>query len=229
MTKWKELAFDSLQMKLIGFIMTFVGAVGITFFSGEKQQMIRLILEFISYPAVAIFAFLVVEGCQKTENMRKYGIAMTLAAIAAEPFYDYACIGVWLDYGSANGQNFLFALLLCMFVIVLLRTAEQSEKWKNFMILSLVLAIPFWAMLTNVRFSGLAMLLTVVFYVLREKPKARLYVALAVGTALKVTGGLSAVLIHKYSGQRGTYSKYLFYGLYPVMWAVLAAVKLLTA
>ena len=116
-----------------------------------------------------------------------------------------------------------------MFVMVLLRTAEQSEKWKGFMVFSLVAAIPFWAMITNVRFSGIAMIMTVIFYMLREKPRARLYTALAVGTVLKVTGGLSAVLIHKYSGQRGEYPKYLFYGLYPALWAVLAVVKMFTA
>jgi hypothetical protein len=134
MNKLKSMMFDSLQLKLIGFAMTLFGAIGITFFSGEGQERIRLILEFISYPAIAIFAFLVVEGHRKTENLKKYNIALLLAAVAAEPFYDYACIGSWLDYGAANGQNFLFALLMCQFVVLLLRTAEASEKWKTLML-----------------------------------------------------------------------------------------------
>ena len=173
MNKLKSMMFDSLQLKLIGLAMTLIGAVGITFFSGAGQETIRLNLEFISYPAIAIFAYLVVEGHQKTENLRKYNIALLLCAIATEPFYDYACIGSWLDYGSANGQNFLFALLLCQFVILLLRTAEASENWKKLMIVSIFPAIPFWAMLSNVRFSGVAMLFTALFYLLRMKPRRR--------------------------------------------------------
>ena len=206
--------------------MTLFGAVGITFFSGEGQETIRLILEFISYPAIAIFAFLLVQGYENTENGKTYKLAILVSAVAAEPFYDFACIGKWLDYGSANGQNFLFALLMCQLIMVFLKTAERSEKFKGFMIVSLFLAIPFWAMLLNIRFSGIAMILTAVFYLLRKKPKAMLITTLAVGTVLKVTGGLSAVLIHRYNGERGSYNKYLFYALYPAMWMVLALTKL---
>lgn len=226
MSKLKNLNLDSLKLKLMGYAMTLFGAVGITFFSGEGQEMIRLILEFISYPAIAIFAFLLVEGFEHTEDRKKYTLQLALSAVAAEPFYDYACIGKWLDYGSANGQNFLFALLMCQLILVFLKSAERSEKYKAFMLVSLFLALPFWAMLTNIRFSGIAMILTAVFYLLREKPKARDITALAVGTVLKVTGGLSALLIHGYNGERGSYSKHLFYGLYPAMWLILALVKL---
>lgn len=225
MNNLKTLSFDSLQMKLIGMVLTLVGAVGITFFSAEEQQMIRLILEFISYPAIAIFAFLLVEGCRNTENLRKYTIGLAIAAVATEPFYDYACIGKWLDYGSANGQNFLFALLMCQLVLVLLKTAERSEKYKMFMIVSLFLAIPFWAMLSNIRFSGIAMIMAALFYLLPKKPKAMLISTLIVGTVLKVTAGLSVLLIHRYSGKRGAYNKYLFYALYPAMWMLLAVMK----
>lgn len=221
-----KLNFNSLQLKLIGFFMTMVGAVGITFFSGEGQETVRLILEFVSYPAIAIFAFLLVEGYEHTGDRRKYTLQLALSAVAAEPFYDFACVGKWLDIGAANGQNFLFALLMCQLIIVFLKTAEQSRKFKGFMVFSLLLAIPFWSALFNVRFSGMAMILTVVFYLLRKKPKAMLISALVVGTVLKVTGGLSAVLIHGYNGERGSYSKYLFYALYPAMWLVLALVKL---
>lgn len=229
MSKLKNLNLNSLQLKLIGYAMTLFGAVGITFFSGEGQEMTRLILEFISYPAIAIFVFLLVEGYEHTEDRRRYTLQLALTAVAAEPFYDYACIGKWLDFGAANGQNFLFALLMCQLILVFLKTAEQSRKFKCFMVFSLLLAIPFWSALFNVRFSGIAMILTVVFYLLREKTKARDITALAVGTVLKVTGGLSALLIHGYNGERGGYSKHLFYALYPAMWVILSLVKFVIA
>lgn len=229
MTKQKKYTLDSMQMKLIGLALTLVGAVGISFFSSEEQQTARLILEFISYPAIGIFVFLLVEGWQKTGSLKHYALGLALAAVATEPFYDYACIGQWLNYGEANGQNFLFALLLCLFVLELLRAAEQSKKWKGFLIFSLVMAIPFWALLTNIRFSGIAMLLTIIFQVLREKPKARFYTALIAGTAFKVTGGLCAIAVHMYNGERGSYNKYLLYGAYPALWAILAVIKFLTA
>lgn len=221
-----KLNFNSLQLKLMGYAMTLIGAVGITFFSGEGQETVRLILEFISYPAIAIFAFLLVEGYEHTEDRKKYTLQLALSAVAAEPFYDYACIGKWLDFGSANGQNFLFALLMCQLIVGFLKSAERSERFKGFMIFSLFLAIPFWSMLTNIRFSGIAMILTAVFYLLRKKPKAMLIATLVIGIVPRITTGLSAVLIHGYNEERGNYFKYLFYGLYPAMWLILALVKL---
>ena len=229
MTKQRKYTLDSMQLKLIGIALTLVEAVALNFFSGEAQRTICNILQFISYPAIGIFVFLLVEGWHNTGSLKRYALGLALAAVAAEPFYDYACIGSWLNYGASNGQNFLFSLLLCLFVLELLRAAEQSQKWKGFMIVSLILAIPFWAIMTNFHLSGIAMLLTVIFRLLREKPKARFYTALIAGTAFKLTGGLCAIPVHMYSGHRGAYNKYLFYGLYPVMWAVLAAVKLFTA
>ncbi len=225
MSKLKSLNLNSLQLKVIGFVMTLVGAVGITFFSGEGQEHIRLVLEFISYPAIAIFTFLLVEGYLNTGSLKKYATGLILTAVMTEPFYDYACIGSWLDYGSANGQNFLFALLLCMFVLELLRWAEQSQKYKWFMVASLVAAIPFWAIMTNIRFSGISILMTVIFCLLEKKPMARFWVALVSGTALQYTGGLAAAAVHFYNGERGSYNKYLFYGLYPALWMILALVK----
>ena len=83
----------------------------------------------------------------------------------------------------------------------------------------------FWALLTNVRFSGVAMIFTAVFYALRTKPRARNIVSFLVGTVLKLTGGLSIPLLMKYNGQRGSYNKYLFYAAYPAMWMILAVIK----
>lgn len=225
MTQKTKYTLDSMQLKLIGLALALVEAIALTFFSGEDRQIIRQILQFISYPAIGIMVFLLVEGWQHTANRKNYVLGLTLAAVAAEPFYDYACIGQWLNYGQANGQNFLFSLLLCLFVLKLLSAVEAAGKWKHFMIASLILAIPFWAMMTNFHLSGIAMLLTVIFRLLQDKPKARFYTALIAGTAFKITGGLCAVFVHMYSGRRGSYNKYLFYGAYPAMWAVLAMIK----
>ena len=117
MTQKTKYTLDSMQLKLIGLVLTLVEAVALTFFSGEEHRTISNILQFISFPAIGIFVFLLVEGWHYTENLRRYTLGIALAAAAAEPFYDYACIGKWLNYGEGNGQNFLFTLLLCLFVL----------------------------------------------------------------------------------------------------------------
>ena len=113
-----------------------------------------------------------------------------------------------------------------MVILIFLQSAQNSEKFKAFMTVSLLLALPFWALLSNARFSGIAMYLTAIFYLLREKPVARDIVAAVVGTVLKVTGGVSILLTRGYNQERGSYPKYLFYALYPAMWIILAMIKL---
>lgn len=229
MQKLKLLSLNSLHLKIIGFVLTAAGAVGAAFFTREAQYLPRMILEMISYPAVAVYAFLLTEGFRNTQDLKRYAISLAAAAVVTEPFYDYACLGVWFDLESSNGQNFLFSLLFCLFVLILLRSINPESKWRIFMICSLIPAVFFWGFIINARFSILAALLVIIFTLLREKAVARDITAFAVGTVANYTGGLLVPLLRRYNGQRGAYPKYLFYGLYPALWAVLAIAKLLTA
>ena len=70
------------------------------------------ILSYLGYISLPIFGFLLVEGFRNTGDFRRYAITMVITAVVTEPFYDYACNGVWLDLAEANGQNILFALVL---------------------------------------------------------------------------------------------------------------------
>ncbi len=225
MSNLKEKTFSSLELKIIGYVLSAIGAVAIAFFSGEDLQTLRLILEFISYPAIGIFTFLAVEGFLYTNNLEKYILSVIAAAIVTEPFYDYACLGVWFDLGNANGQNFLFALALCLIQLLFMRSIGLGNGTRIFMVICLVPATVIWAFVANVRFGVLAIILSAVFFLLRNKPKARDITAGAVGTVFNVTSGLSALLIHRYNEEREDYPKYLFYGLYPAIWMVLALIK----
>lgn len=229
MEKLKQLTLNSLQLKILGYVLTVFGAVGAAFFTREDQYVGRMMLEMIGYPAVVIFAFLLTEGFGNTSDLKKYALSLGVAAVVTEPFYDYACLGVWFDLSGANGQNFLFSLLFCLFVLILLRSIKPESKGRIFMICSLIPAVFFWGFLLNARFGILAALMVIIFTVLRNKPVPRDVTAFAVGTVANFTGGLLVPLLRRYNGQRGDYPKYLFYGLYPALWAVLAIVKMLTA
>ena len=229
MRKLKQLTLNSFQLKILGFVLSVFGAVGAAFFTREEQYTGRMILEMISYPAVAIYAFLLTEGFRNTQDLKRYAISIGVAALVTEPFYDYACMGVWFDLGGSNGQNFLFSLVLGLFVLVLLRSIKPESKARIFMICSLVPAVFFWGFILNVRFGILTALLVIIYTLLREKIVARDVTAFVVGTVANFTGGLLVPLLRKYNGQRGDYNKYLFYAAYPALWAVLAIVKIFTA
>lgn len=224
MEKIKNISFSGLALKLMGWIFVVIGAVSLAFL---PEGTARSVLQVISRIGLPIFAFLAVEGFLHTENLERYIITTVIAAVIAEPFYDYACLGVWFDLSSAvNGQNVLFALALGLVQLYFLRFMGMESVGKVVMSLFMVCAASLWAFLLNVHSGVYPILLMAVFYLLREKKTAWNIVTAVASLPWYLAPALSLLPIAKYSGERGNYNKYIFYVLYPAMWIVLALVKL---
>lgn len=225
MEKIKSISFNGLALKIMGWVLVFVSAVSLVFIPEVTAQNILQILGRIALP---LFAFLAVEGFLHTQNLERYIIATVIAAVVAEPFYDYACLGVWLDLSStANGQNILFSLALGLLQLYFLRYMGTGNVGKVIMSLLMVCAASLWAFLLNVHSGVYPILLMAVFYLLREKKKARNITVAVVSLPWFLVPAVSLLPIAKYNGERGNYNKYIFYVLYPAMWIVMALIKLL--
>lgn len=224
MDKIKRISFSGLQLKLLGWIFTLCGAVGMAFFPGGT---VGGVLKLVSYLAMPIFGFLLVEGFRCTGNLERYFMTMAVTALISEPFYDYACNGVWLDFASMNGQNFLFALFLCQIELFFLNYLVGTKRGRIFQSVALVLGCMLWAFFLNIRCGIYMTLIVGLFYLLRDRVKACYLSVAAVSIPLYFTPELALLPISRYNEERGIYNKYLFYALYPAMWAVLAGIKLL--
>lgn len=216
-------SLDGKKLKIIGWVFTVLGAVGLTFF---RDSVFGTVLIFLGQIALPIFAFLLVEGFMNTDNMERYFLSLAAAALLAEPFYDYACQGAWLDFSSATGQNPLFAFVLGLIEVFFLHHA--ATRGKRVSAVLMVIAAPLWAFVFNIHYGMTLMLLCGVFYLLREKKTARNWTAAAVGVVPYLTPALGIFPTALYSGERGEYPKYLFYALYPALWALLAVTRLAT-
>ncbi len=224
MDKIKNISLNGLQVKLLGWACTLCGGIGMAFF---PEGGLGGALKLVSYLAMPIFAFLLVEGFRCSENLERYMLSMAVAAVIAEPFYDYACNGSWLDFGSMNGQNFLFALFLCQVELFFLNYLGGTKRGKNFQSWALVLGVVLWAYFLNIR-CGMYMALVVgVMYIFRDQPRIWNIVTAVISIPWYFTPELALLPISRYNEERGEYNKYLFYGLYPAMWIVLAVAKLL--
>ncbi len=214
---------DGRKLKIIGWVFTILGALGVT---ACRDTISGTVLVYLGRIALPIFAFLLVEGFMNTNNMERYFLSLAIAAVVAEPFYDYACQGMWLDFSSATGQNPLFAFVIGLIEVFFLHHAVTHGKTVSAILM--VIAAPLWGFVFNIHYGMTLMLLCGVFYILREKKTARIWTAAVAGAIPYLTPALGVLPTALYSGERGKYPKYLFYALYPAMWALLAVIRLVS-
>ena len=221
----RKLSLNGLGLKCLGWVFTLCAVGGFLILDSVAGG----VLAYLGYISLPIFAFLLVEGFQNTENYNRYVLALLIAALVTEPFYDYACNGVWLDLAEANGQNILFALALGLVQLHFLQAMGTGNVGRILASGLMVLCSALWCFLLNVPGGALLELTAGLFYLLKEHPRAKYGSVGAMGLIFGVTPVLALPLVACYNGERGSYCKYIFYAAYPVLWALVAIVKLVAA
>lgn len=166
------------------------------------------VFQLLGWLAVPVFAFLLVEGFLHTENYRAYLLRMLIFAAVSELPFDFAMSGRWFDW---NSQNLLFTLTICLVMLYGLKLFSANRMMQVLIVIAAVL----WSGLMRASFGLCIVLLTAVYYLLRDKPKAKLVLGSLI-SLLYITGPVSAFALARYDGQRGAHwNKYVFYILYP--------------
>lgn len=170
--------------------------------------------------AIPVFAFLTVEKFLHTENYRSDLICMLLFAVLSEIPFDLAMSGRMFDW---TAQNMLFSLAIGLVMLYGLRLFAASRGVQAL----IVLAAVFWSALMKSGFGLCLILLMAVYYLLREKPKARLIWSSLI-SLMYVTGPVSNFVLKRYNSQSGKAgSERLFFCLYPAHLLALVAVRYL--
>ena len=170
--------------------------------------------------AIPVFAFLLVEGFLHTKNYKNYLLRMTAFAIFSEIPYDFAMSGILFDW---TNQNMLLTLTVCL---VMLYGMKLFAAGRGFQIL-IVLAAALWSSLMKTQFGLCMVLLVAIYYLLRNKPTAKMWLG-ALVSLMYVTGPISNFVLKRYNGQRGNaWNKYVFYCLYPLQLLVLGVITYL--
>lgn len=216
-------SLNGLGLKCLGWVFTLCAAGGLLI----PDSAAGGVLAYLGYISLPIFGFLLVEGFRYTEDFRRYAFTVAAAALITEPFYDYACNGVWIDLAGANGQNILFALVLGLVQLYFLRAMGTGNVGRILASGLMVICSALWCFVLNVPGGGLLELTVGLFWLLEDFPRTK-YAALGVvGLVSGVTPVLALPLTALYNGERGSYCKYIFYGAYPALWAVIALVRLM--
>ena len=225
MKKWSDISLNGLQLKLLGWFFTLFHLASLLLYP-EGDGPAAMILSFIGYMALPIFAFLLVEGFAYTESRIRYVLLLLGAAVLTEPFYDYWHCGVWFDFDGSNGQNILFAYVIGVVQLYFISSMGTRSPIRTVLTVIMVISCAIWMDILNIPCGSSIQLLIGAFYLLHERPRIKNWVAAALALFRLITPALMIPVLTRYDDEPGEYNKYIFYIAYPLVWILAAMLKL---
>ena len=183
---------------------------------------------YIGRIAFPIYIFLLIEGYQKTRNVKKYLGRLFLFALISEIPFDLAFSYRLFD---ASSQNVFFTLFFGLFALYLMDLVQIKCKEKPALVFPLRLFIIFvfllLADLFRTDYSYVGVLAILVMYELRHKPALQMIagcLTLCLSSLTELYALIGVLPVCFYNHERGRQMKYFFYLFYPVhllmLWGV---------
>ena len=200
-----------------------------TAWMGQNGGMygIYMAMRIIGRLAFPIYCFLLVEGFQKTHNVKKYLGRMFLFALISEVPFDLALSGkAWYP----AYQNVFFTLAVGLMVCIGIRIVEE-KPFKNGIKITLNLLMTIAGMavaeLLRTDYGGIGVLAIVMMYLLRDRRVIAVIaccIILMFSSSLEIVAFLALIPICFYNGERGWKLKWVFYIFYPahllILWMI---------
>lgn len=177
--------------------------------------------------AIPIFTFLLVEGVQRTGNLKKYILRILAAAILCEIPYNLAYGGRLLDISARNP---MFAMALALVLLALYGMYPEKNTKNNMMKGLLTIAALIWAFMLGIQYGVPIVLLTAVLWGCRKNPRARNVAGAAaamlctVFSLYMVAAPMGFLAVHFYNGEPAEYNRKVYYLSYPVFLAVVGII-----
>lgn len=177
----------------------------------------------VSFP---IFCFLLVQGFQMTQSLKKYMLRLFLFAILSEIPYDLAFSGVVVNWRE---QNVLFTLFIGLIVLERLKQFETNWTAKGIF----VLAGCMLAFIFQTDYSYFGVLLIAVMYILRDNRLQQMFwVALLIfsqgGMEIYAVFALLLCYFYQQDKKERRLPRYFLYAFYPlhlfVFWILYCAI-----
>ena len=183
-----------------------------------------LVCKVIETCAAPLFAFLLVEGFQRTASFEKYLIRVGAVAIISELPYNLAYGGKIFELTSRNP---VFGLVICL-VMLFFYTRYPEKGLKNFALKALITAAAFlWCLMLHIDQGICLVVMVAMLWFARSKSNER--AVLGFCSAMVCTlfdmyyigSCMAFIMLHRYDEERGEQNEKLNYAFYP---AVLLAV-----
>ncbi|NMM94870.1 TraX family protein [Bifidobacterium oedipodis] len=230
---------SNLRLKIIGIVLTVLSCVsGVIFPAGiniaaqdvsMSDLTAAVICEAMSWIAVPIYAWLLVDGYRHTRSIPAYAMRLLALAVIAEVPYDLATTGTPLDWGS---QNPVFALFIAVIALALIDAFADRTRAVRMVIGAIVVAAALaWMVLGHIGLRQqimntgvlLLLILVLVFRYMAARENTMMMVAAACSALFCVLPAFGVALLHYRNGNLGynrtaaPWVQWLFYALYPAV------------
>ncbi len=186
---------------------------------------IAIVLKVLGVCAVPVFAFMLAEGAKHTSNFRAYLIRILGLAVVSEIPYNFAYSGKLLDFSTRNP---VFGLVFALLVLYFFQRYDRKKAGDLLIRVIVTLAAMGWCVMLGIGQGCAVVLVTVVLWVLWDKPLLRniagatVLMLCSVFSIFLMAAPMSFLAIHFYNGEQGEENRMITYGAYPSL-LVLAA------
>ena len=206
MQQLKTIAMISMLIDHIAYIMLERG-IGL---SGDFY-MIDRVMRSIGRPAFPIFCFTIVEGFQKTSDIKAYLKRLILFAVISEIPFDLAIFQTPLTW---DHQNVFFTLLIGFVTIWIIENNKYSTYAIPLQMICILAGCAIsYVLQTDYDYRGI--LLIVILYYFRYN-RCLQTIAGCISLLWEAPACLAFIPLNMYNGKRGLPMKYFFYAFYPL-------------
>lgn len=191
---------------------------------GIGLYIVYLVMRLIGRLGFPIFCFLLVEGFQRTRNVKKYALRLGIFALVSEIPFDFAFCGKAYYPTYQNVYFTLFFGLLALWGIDYVGKRELPKAAKVILCVAVAGLCMGAAHFLRTDYAAMGVLTIIVMYVFRKKKVICMLagcIVLTIMSRTEITAFFALIPIALYNGSRGLKMKYFFYGFYPVHLALL--------
>ena len=184
-----------------------------------------LALQLLESCGVPIFAFLLVEGFQKTSSFKHYLIRVGLVALVSEIPYNLTFHSRII---AMDSRNPVFGLVLGLLVLYFYHYLREKSLRNTLIKFCVTVAAVLWCEMLCIEHGTFTIIMTAAIWLMRGKPNFRTLVACgaaACGTIISLfylAAPFSAITLHFYNGEKGETNRVFNLICYPLMLLVAA-------
>jgi len=168
---------------------------------------VALIMQVLETCAVPVFAFLLVEGFQRTSDVKNYFARILLVALVSEIPYNLVVGGQVLDM---NSRNPAFGLVLGMLVLFFYNHYDTRSVGNVLIKIIVAVAAVLWGGMLRLDSNGVCLALVVcALWIFRKSDLYRIFagavatVVCCLVTPLFIAAPMGFLIVHFYNGTRG--------------------------
>lgn len=180
-----------------------------------------LVLQVLEACAVPIFAFLLVEGFQKTSHFQNYLLRVLGLAVISEIPYNLAFSGKLLDFSTRNP---VFGVALGLILLAFYKKYGDNKGVKNLAVKAVAtVAAVLWVAMLGIEYGLPTVLVAAVLWALRKKPMlanvagATVSILCSLSSLFMMAAPMGFLAVHNYNGEKGEGSRVVNYLAYPAL------------